>query len=254
MRLLIVAFILFSIPIFASLAYGQNSFGFSTSTSKPFYEPGDRVIITGTLQQVTVQNPVTIIVRDPIGNVYEVGQVTLLNNSFVHEFVLSDDARGGNYTVNIKQGNNTAQIQFQVITGQTQIIHVFDSEIRAGGNYTSLIKYGNVEVSTSNNSITIQMDTTKIQNGPIAEKYTIPKHVIDTTGEQLTVKENGNVVNCTQTESDEERNLECPIQTGTKEITFIGTIVIPEFGAATYILVLGIMTVIIFSKGLQKLR
>lgn len=230
--------------------YAQSPQGISASTNKQSYEPGDRVTITGTVQQPTNDNPVTIIVRNPIGNVYEVGQTVLLNNVFSHDFVLSDDAQGGIYTVNIRQSSETTQIQFQVTVGQIQIIPVFDSEIRVRGENTSLVEYGNVEVSTVDNSITIQVNTTKIQNGSILEEYHIPKYVIDAPGGQIDVKENGNDIDCTQTESDVERILDCPMQSGTNELTLTGTVVIPEFGTtATLILALSIIIVImVFSR------
>jgi predicted secreted protein with PEFG-CTERM motif len=131
-----------------------------------------------------------------------------------------------------------------------QIIPIFDSEIRVRGENTSLVEYGNVEVSTVDNSITIQVNTTKIQNGSILEEYQIPKHVIDAPGGQIDVKENGNDIDCTQTESDVERILDCPMQYGTKELTLTGTVVIPEFGTtAALILTLSIVTVItVFSR------
>ncbi|MDE1878821.1 MAG: PEFG-CTERM sorting domain-containing protein [Thaumarchaeota archaeon] len=233
-----------------NFAYAQNPLEISANTNKQSYEPGDKVVITGTVQQIKNENPVTIIVRNPIGNVYEVGQTALLNNVFSHDFVLSDDAQGGIYTVNIRQGDETTQIQFQVTVGQMQVIPVFDSEIKVRGENTSLVEYGNVEVSTVDNSITIQVNTTKMQNGPILEEYQIPKHVIDTPGGQIAVKENGNSIDCTQTESDVERILDCSMQPGTKELTFAGTVVIPEFGDITVlILTLSIMTVMmIFSR------
>jgi hypothetical protein len=228
-----------------NLIYAQSPPGISASTNKQSYEPGDKVTITGTVQQLTNENPVTIIIRNPIGNVYDVGQTTLLDNTFSHDFVLSDDSQSGIYTVNIRQGSETTQIQFLVTAGQTQVIPVFNNEIRVRGENTSLVEYGNVEVSTVDNSITIQVNTTNLQNGSIVEEYQIPKQVIDAPGGQISVKENGNDVNCTQTESDVERILYCPLQSGTNELTFIGTVVIPEFGPiATLILALSMMTVI----------
>ncbi len=242
--------ILLSLLFFVSvnIVQAQTSTGLSASTNKQSYQPGDKVIITGNVQKITDENPVTIIVRNPIGNVYEVGQVALLNNIFVHDFVLSNDAQGGIYTVNMRQGDETGQIQF-LVTGQTQTIPILDSEIRISGKYTGLIKYGNVEVTTSNNSITIQVDASKLQNDSVTEQYRIPKHVIDTTEGQLAVREDGNSVDCTQTSADVERILECQIQRGTKELTFIGTSVIPEFGAAaTSIFALSILVIIVLFR------
>lgn len=249
MRLtLVVIFFVLSFLWSANVAHAQNLTGISASTNEPSYEAGDKVIITGSISQPTDENPVTIIVRNPIGNVYEVGQVPIMNNLFVHDFVLSDDAQGGTYTVNMRQGNQVSTIQFQVISGQMQIIPVFDSEIRVSGENTSLIKYGNVEISTVDSSIVIQMNTTKIRNGSILEEYHIPKRVVDAVGGQLAVKEDGNNVDCTQTETDIARTLECSIQAGTKELAITGTTVIPEFVAAPYILVFSIIAAVIFTR------
>jgi hypothetical protein len=245
---IVVFLVILSTLASMSLAHAQNLPNISMSTDKQSYKAGDKVTITGNTQRSDGGIPVTIIVRNPIGNVYEVGQVSLMNTAFVHDFVLSYDAQSGLYTVNIRQGNQTSQIQFQVITGQMQIIPVFDSEIRVTGENTTLIKYGNVEVSTADSSISIQVNTTKIQNGSIQEEYHIPKHVIDAAGGQLIVKEDGNSINCAQAEIDIERTLECPILSGTKEITIIGTTVIPEFTAAPYILVLSVITLVIFTR------
>ncbi|MGI0101034.1 MAG: PEFG-CTERM sorting domain-containing protein [Nitrosotalea sp.] len=260
MRGLTVGIFLASCMILISmnLTYAQSTQGISASTNKQSYAPGDKVIITGMVQPPTNENPVTIIVRNPIGNVYEVGQTALLSNVFSHDFVLGDDAQGGIYTVNMRQSNETTQIQFQVIVGQLQVIPVFDSTIKVRGENTNLVEYGNVEVSTVDNSITIQVDTTKIQNGSILEEYQIPKRVIDAPGGQINVKENGNYIDCTQTESDVERILECPMQSGTKELTLTGTTVIPEFGTTTtLILVLSMTTVIVVfsqNRSLRQLR
>ena len=240
--------VLLSLLFFASapLVYAQSS-GLSASTNKQSYEPGDRVAITGIVQHVTDDNPVTVIVRNPIGNVYEVGQVPLSNNGFSQVFVLGDGARGGIYTVNIRQDDKTTQIQFQVTAGQIQIIPIFDNEIRVSGKNTNLVKYGNVEISKADNSIAIGVNASKIQNGTIIEEYHVPKRVIDTSNGHLAVKENGISIDCKQTNADVEWVVDCPVDAGVHEITIIGTYVIPEFGTTTMgILALGIVMILAF--------
>lgn len=235
---------------FLGTSYGQSSAGISVSTNKASYQPSDKVVITGSVPQVVNGNPVTIIIRNPIGNVYEVGQVTLLNNIFVHDFVISDNSQSGVYTVNIKYGDQTSEVQFRVNVGQLQIIPVFDNVIKVRGDNTTLIKYGNAEVSTVDNSLSISVDTSKIPSGSVTEEYQIPKQVIDAPGGQLVVKANGNQVECTQTETDVLRVLDCPIQVGTKQLMFIGTVVIPEFGPVPMIiLVMGIIvSLVVFTR------
>lgn len=232
-----------------NMAHAQTV-GMSASTDRQSYEPGDKVTIHGSVSQLNDENPVTIIVRNPIGNVYEVGQVPLTSTSFSHSFSLGDDAQGGLYTVNIRQDDKISQIQFQVIAVQIQIIPVSNSEIRVSGKDTGLVKYGNVEISPADTSLTIPVDASKVQNGSITEQYRMSKQVIDTTNDQLAIKENGISTNCNQTRIGAEWIVECPISRDVHDLTMIGTSVIPEFGTmSTIILTLGIViTLAVFAQ------
>jgi hypothetical protein len=247
---LVIFLIALTVIVSIGNAYGQNSNSITVATNKASYNIGDKVVITGSVQQIINENPVTIIVRNPIGNVYEVGQATLLNNIFLHDFVVSDGSQNGVYTINIKYGDQTAETQFMISAGQLQIIPISNNVIKVRGDNTTLIKYGTAEVSTVDNSISISLDTNKITSGSITEEYQIPKEVIDAPGGQLVVREDGNPVACTQTETDVQRILDCPIQAGTKQLMFIGTVVIPEFGPITMsILTIGILaSLVIFSR------
>src|SRR5438445_2532440 len=130
----------------ANAQLGTN--GIIATANKSTYQPDDKVIITGSVAKVVNDNPVTIIVRNPIGNVYEVGQVTLSNNLFVHDFVLNENITPGIYNVEIKHGTQTGQITFVVYGSQMQLINVEEYVIKVRGNNTNLIKYGGVSVST----------------------------------------------------------------------------------------------------------
>ena len=96
-------------------------------SDKSAYEQGDKVTITGSVPQVVDGNPVTIIIRNPIGNVYDVGQVDLSNNLFEHDFVISDDSIGGEYTVNVKYDTQTLQFHFTVFPSTLTVIPVLDN-------------------------------------------------------------------------------------------------------------------------------
>src|SRR5579872_304184 len=76
-----------------------GSTGIIATTNKPVYQLGDKVIISGSVAKVVNNNPVTIMVINPINNVYEVGQVSLSNNVFTHDFVLGEDVASGTYDV-----------------------------------------------------------------------------------------------------------------------------------------------------------
>ncbi|MGI0061787.1 MAG: hypothetical protein ACREBA_04965 [Nitrosotalea sp.] len=211
------------IPIYADV-------GITASTNKDSYQPGDKVIISGSVGQVVNNNPVDIIVRSPMGNVYDVGQVNLLNNLFVHDFVLNDDSVGGMYTINVKYSTSSDQLHFVLNSGALSTIPVLDGEIKIRTNGTNLIKYSNVIVSSSNNTIKISMDTSQASDNAVNQEYQIPKTIIDTPGGNIMVKVDGNQILCAQTETDTVRILDCTIPANSTEIEFIGATVIPEFG------------------------
>jgi len=242
-RLILV--VLLIIPSINTI-YAQNS-GISATTSKESYEPGDKVVVTGSVQLVS-GTPVTIIVRNPMGNVFDVGQVTLMNNLFVHDFVLSDDSQGGTYTINIKHGTQSAQIHFVVNVGQLIIIPVLEGEIKVRSNDTNQIKYENVRVFNADKTIVISMDTSKMSHS-VKQEFQIPKNVIDHPDNLLIIKVDEKEIQCIQSETITERILDCPIQAGSKELEIIGSTVIPEFGSiSTVVLTVSMLTImLIFS-------
>jgi hypothetical protein len=232
---------------FLTAAHAQSS-GILATTDKESYELGDKVIISGSVQLVS-GTPVTVIVRNPMGNVYNVGQVSLANNLFTHNFVLSDDSQGGRYMVNIKHGTELAQIHFVVNVGHLTVIPVLEGEIKVRSNGTNQIKYGDVQVSTLDSSITIAIDTSKI-SGSVNQEYQIPKSIIDSTaGGLLVMKVDGKAIQCGQSETSTQRIVDCSIQAGSRELKIVGTVVIPEFGVvSTVILTIGMLTTVLLLR------
>jgi len=221
---------LVTIPSIILPIYADDSTGITASVNKPSYQPGDKVIISGSVGQIVNSNPVTIIVRNPMGNVYDLGQEKLLNNLFVHDFVINDDSVGGTYSINIKYGSSSDQLYFVLNAGVLTTIPVFDSEIKIRTNGTNPIKYGDVSVSTTEKTIKISMDTSKITGGSVNQQYQIPKKIIDTPGGNIVLKVNGNQILCAQSETDTTRILDCAIPSNSNEIEITGATVIPEFG------------------------
>jgi hypothetical protein len=231
------------IPIYA------DDSGITASTNKDSYQPGDKVIISGSVGQIVNSNPIDIIVRSPMGNVYDVGQVNLLNNLFVHDFVLNDDSVGGTYTINIKYGISSDQLNFVLDSGALSTIPVFDSEIKIRTNGTNLIKYSNVVVSSANNTIQISMDTSQAHGISVNQEYQIPKTIIDAPGGNIMIKTDGTQILCAQSETDTMHILDCTIPANSKEIEFIGTTVIQEFGSwAGLAIVVSTITVVVLSR------
>ena len=218
-------------------------------SNKNVYEQGDKVIISGSVPPVGNGTPVTIIIRNPMGNVYDVGQVDLLNNLFVHDFVINDNSLGGEYAVNVKYGSQTTQFHFTVNTSTLTVIQVIDSQIKIRTNGTNLVKYGDVSVLPANKKITIAMDTSSVKTDTIQQQYQIPKKIVDTPGGEIVLSVDGNRMLCGQSETDTMRILDCAIPAGSKELELSGTFVIPEFGSlAGLVIVFAIISVIVLSK------
>ncbi|HJW19525.1 MAG TPA: hypothetical protein VJ571_03100 [Candidatus Nitrosotalea sp.] len=236
------------IPLVIIPIYADDS-GITASTNKNSYQPGDKVIISGSVGQIVNGNPVAIIVRSPMGNVYDVGQVNLLNNLFVHDFVLNDNSVGGTYTINIKYNTSSDQLHFVLDSGALSIIPVFDSEIKIRTNGTNLIKYSNVVVSSANNTIQISMDTSQVPGISVNQEYQIPKTIIDAPGGNILVKIDGAQILCAQSETDTMRILDCTIPANSKEIELVGTMVIPEFGPLTGLAIsISVITAVVLSR------
>src|SRR6185437_9334172 len=108
---------LVTIPSIVLPLYADDSTGITASVNKPSYQPGDKVIISGSVGQIVNSNPVTIIVRTPMGNVSDVGQEKFLNNLFIHDFLLNDDSMCGTYSGNMKCGSSSGQLYFVLKAG-----------------------------------------------------------------------------------------------------------------------------------------
>ncbi len=248
--ILMISVLMIFVLNYANAELGTN--GIIATTNKASYQPSDKVIITGSVAKITTGNPVTIIVRNPIGNVYEVGQVTLLNNLFVHDFVLGDDATAGTYNITIKHGTQSGQLTFVVHGNQMQLIKVGDYTIKVRGNNTNLITYKDVSVSTLDHTLTISVNASAISSGSVMQEFQIPKAIIDAPGGSLVTKIDGTILQCGQAETPSDRILDCMISSSAKKLTIIGTIVIPEFGSiAVLILIVGIISTIFLSNRLK---
>jgi len=244
-------FTFLSISSIALPACGDTG-GITAITNKSYYQQGDKVIISGSVSHVVDGNPVAIIVRNPMGNVYDVGQPDLLNNLFVHDFVIGDDSVGGTYTVTIKYDTQTMQLQFTINASVLTTIQVIDSQIKVRTNGTNLVKYGDISVSPTDKKITIAIDTSQVKTNVIDQQYQIPKKIVDTPGGEIILMTDGNRILCAQSETDTMRILDCPIPATSKELEISGAFVIPEFGPLVGLaIIVSMLTVIALSRTYQ---
>ena len=252
-KILICSVFVFFIMYIPQNAIAQSSSDeIAASTNSLSYQPGDKVTITGTVKNVIGGNPVTILIRNPIQNVYAVGQVDTQNNVFVYDFVISDNSKPGTYTVDIKYREQSARLQFTVSAGLIQNILV-ESDlnerglIKVRGDASSFIKYKNVHILPQENSITMQLNIESSLD-PIPQEFEIPKEVIDAK-QSLIVEIDGKKLDCSEIETSKSRILNCFIPQSARELKIIGTSVIPEFGSVMlFVLILSISSLIICTK------
>lgn len=248
-----IIFLVLIIHIPFNVSAQSSSNGITASTNKVTYKPQEKVTITGTVNNINDGIPLTILIRNPIQNVYNVGQIELHNNIFVHEFVISNNAKPGKYVVEIKHGTQHTSLEFIVNSGLIQNIPVESSFIKVRGDEIGLIKYKNVRISTQENTITIDLHIMTTSGSSILQEFEIPKEVIDAKGQSLIVEVNESILKCSETETNTSRILSCFIPTDSRELKLSGTSVIPEFGfAAIFVLIMGIISIITISK--VKLR
>ncbi|HXV39254.1 MAG TPA: hypothetical protein VD699_06770 [Nitrosopumilaceae archaeon] len=243
----VASFSVFLILIYIPWNTTAQSEGITASTNSLTYQPGEKVTITGIVKNVISGNPVTILIRSPIQNVYAVGQVEINNNVFVHDFVISESSKPGIYTIDIKHGDQSARLQYTLTTGLVQNIPVETSSIKVRGDVIGLVKYKNAQVSLEENSITIQLEINSSID-PIPQEFDIPKEVIDAK-QSLVLETDGKTLNCSETVTSRSRILDCFIPASAEELKIIGTSVIPEFGSvALVVLILSMVILIIHTK------
>jgi len=251
-KIVIYTLFVFLITCVSENAIAQSSSdGITASTNSLSYKPGEKVTITGTVKNVISGNPVTILIRSPVQNVYAVGQVEIHNNIFVHDFVISNNSKPGTYTIDIKHGDQYARLQFTLTSGVTQSIPVETSSIKVRGDVLGLVKYKDALVSLEEKSITIQLDI-ESSIDPIPQEFEIPKELIDAK-QSLIVEADGKPLNCSENKTSKNRILYCFIPNSARELKIIGTSVIPEFGhVALFVLLLSVASLTIYTRTRQR--
>ena len=242
----VVLILIVYIPISVSAQTTSN--GITATTNKLTYKNGEKVIINGTVEKIVDGTPVTILIRNPIQNVYNVGQVDLLGNVFIHELVINDASKPGIYTVEIKHGSQYAKLQFIVNVGLIQTISIGTTQIKVRGEEIGLIKYKDAQVSTQEKSITIPLNIVSVSDSSIMQEFEIPKEAIDAPGQSLIVEIDGIVLNCSETETNSARILNCLIPPYARAMKITGTSVIPEFGAIAAMILIISMAIVALTR------
>lgn len=228
------------------------------TTDKPSYNDGDKVVISGTTRDYMGDTPLTLILRNPIGNVIKVDQITVGTDKTFSTTVVATGLlwqSAGTYTVSVQYGGpeRSAKTTFQ-FTGS--VVSSGPSTIPVDGTNMSVTysitngKVTDIKADPASKSLTVSIQTT----GDGLLTITMPRALIDATLNGTDTKfvvlndgQENTHVNETMTTST-DRTLAIPFKNGTQQIEIIGTFVIPEFGPiAVMVLAIAIISIIAIS-------
>ena len=231
------------------------------TTDKPSYNDGDKVTISGTTRDYMPDTPLTLIIRNPVGNVVKVDQIQVGTDKTYSDALTATGSlwnAAGVYTVTVQYGSpdRSAKTTF-TFTGSST--NSGPSTIPVDGTSYSITytitngKVIDIKANPQSKSLIVSIQTT----GDGLLTITMPRAVIDakksdnTTDDQFIVlndgQQNGQANETMTTTTD--RTLAIPFKNGTQQIEIVGTFVIPEFGPiAALVLTIAIVSIIAISK------
>jgi predicted secreted protein with PEFG-CTERM motif len=257
-------------PAFASLGSTQNFTGgnytysmnssvspITVTANNQSYKDGDRIQISGTTRDYIQDMPITIIIRNPVGNIVVIAQVPLNSDKTYSTTIPSGGPlwqMPGTYEIDVTFGtpdrSATASFQFAGSKVQTPL----NTIAVEGTNFTVpyVITNGKVlgmKIDSQSKSLLVAVETT--DDGTLT--VTLPRAIIDAKAanqdEQYYVLMDGAEADFDETSTTPtERTLSIPFVGGTEEIEIIGTQVVPEFGlAVTLTLAIAITVIVVIS-------
>ncbi|MDE1765101.1 MAG: PEFG-CTERM sorting domain-containing protein [Thaumarchaeota archaeon] len=230
----------------------------SVATDKQSYNDGDKITVSGTTQDYMGDTPLTLILRNPIGNVVKIDQVPVGPDKTFSTSLTAGGAlwqAAGTYSIYVQFGgpDRSATTTFQ-FSGS----HMGGNTFPVDGTNSSVtysITNGKVlDIKADQNSKSLIVSIQSSGDGSLT--ITMPRSLIDAkkidgTDDQYFVlnddQENDQFQETHTTASD--RTLQIPFSDGTSQIEIIGTIVnIPEFGTiAVMVLAIAIISIIVVS-------
>ena len=236
------------------------SVAISVATDKPSYNDGDKITISGKTHDYLGDTPLTLILRNPQGNVVTVNQVPVASDK---TFSMSLTAGGqlwqaaGTYSVYVQFGgqersaSTTFQFSGSSATGAGNTIKVDGTSSSVTYTITNG-KVLDVKADTNSKSLIVSIES----NGDGVLTITMPRELIDSkktdgTDDQYFVlndgQEDDQVMEINPTTA--ARTLQIPFTMGTSQIEIIGTFVVPEFGeVAAVVLAVAIVSIIAISS------
>jgi predicted secreted protein with PEFG-CTERM motif len=269
LKIFFVLIILILIPVGTTFAYGSL---ISVQTDKSTYDEGDIIVISGQIQTIVGQTPVTLqLFQD--GNMVEIAQIIVSKDGNYSYTILAEGSlwqNQGQYLVKVTYGEgNIAETSF-LYTPESKILTTTDIfEVDAGSSGTFDLPYtirgGTLlDISIDENIFGLVVDIDASDKGKIV--LDLPRKYIDAEKQNgkdevfiiLVEKQDGKIIETTykeETSHSEIRTLTINFEDGDSKIQIIGTYVIPEFGTIVMIiLTIGIMASILLTQNRFQIK
>ncbi|MGI0046111.1 MAG: PEFG-CTERM sorting domain-containing protein [Nitrosotalea sp.] len=228
------------------------------TTDKPSYNDGDKITISGTTRDYLGDNPLTLILRNPVGNIVTISQIQVGSDKSFSTSLTAGGAlwqAAGVYSAYLQYGgpDRSATVTFQfsgshVSSGTTIPVDGTNSSVTYSITNGKVL---DIKADTNSKSLIVTIQTT----GDGMLTVTMPRALIDAkktdgTDDQFFVLNDGQENDQFQEagSTNAARTLQIPFTDGTSQIEIIGTFVVPEFGAiAALVLAIAIISIIAIS-------
>jgi len=244
----------------------------SVQTDNTAYDEGDTIVISGHVETIIGQTPVTLqLFKD--GNMVEIAQIQVsLDGNYSYAIMAEGSlwTNQGQYDVKVTYGEgNIAETSF-LYTPESAILTTIDMfEVDAGNSGTFDLSYtvrgGTLsDISIDENIFGLVLQINASDDGRII--LDLPRQYIDAEKQNgkdevfiiLIEKQNGDIVETSyqeETTYSEIRTLTINFEEGDSEIQIIGTYVIPEFGTIVMIiLTVGILSSVLLTRNRFQIK
>ena len=207
---------------------------FTFTTNKNVYSDGEQIIISGHVDEIISQTPVTLKIISPNGNLITIDQIPVDGNGVFDTKIMSGGstwASTGTYVINALYGINSKPIEvtfhFDATANTNTITKTSSSSINVEGHEVDFqMTDGNVIniiPDVNADSLTVSVDAPEDGSLTLA----IPRSVLDATinggDDEFFVLIDGEEVDFDETVTSTSRTLAIPFQAGSKVIEIIGT-------------------------------
>jgi predicted secreted protein with PEFG-CTERM motif len=229
----------------------------TVTTDRPSYNDGDKIMISGSVAGYQIGMPVSVLVRNPIGNIVSITQVELGNGTSYSTTITAGGGlwqAAGSYSITAQYGGQerqaTTSFMFSGSKGVPQTFLVDGTNFKLPYSITNG-KVTDIATDVQSKSLIVTIQTT----GDGTLTLTMPRALIDAkksdgTDDKFFVLNDDQENDLFQESgtSSTDRTLSIPFTDGTTKIEIIGTVVVPEFGPiAALVLAIAIMSIIAVS-------